>query len=154
MRRSHSESGSAKIRLQLYVQGLKFSFEHVSLPLGPVVVECFHDVCKAVTNSPTLPSEAAPLFGIFDWDKGKALRRSLVESFLYSRWPPGDLALAVGDVRPLRKIFKQLMRKPNGGTYAQAAIADLERREVEKATILAQALRDMLAKPDFYEEWD
>lgn len=154
LRRSRSESHSLRTRLVLCVQALKFSFDNNRLPLGPVVVEAFHDVYAAVTESSTSPLEAAPLFSIFDWDKGKELRRELVDSFLHSQWPPGDLVLAVADVRLLRKIFKRLMKKHDGERYAQAALADLELRTDQNATKLARALRDMLAKPDFYEEWD
>ncbi len=46
------------------------------------------------------------------------------------------------------------MKKHGGERYAQAALADLEMRTDKAASELARALRDMLANPDFYEEWD
>jgi len=152
LRRDRSQSRSHRTGLALRVQALKFSFDNTRLPLGSVVVEVFHDVYAAVTESSTLPPEAAQLFSIFDWDKGEELRRELVDSFLYSQWPPGDLVLAVADVRLLRKIFKRLMNRHDGERYAQAALADLEVRPDPNTAKLTRALNEMLAKPDFYEE--
>ena len=140
--------------LALCVQALKFAFDNSNLPLGAVITEAFHEVYVAVTGSSTFPSEAEPLFGFFDWDKGKELRRNLIDTFLRSEWPPGDLVIAVADVRLLRKIFKRLMRKPNGEQYARTALADLEHRTDQSAVTLARALQDMLDNPDFYEAWD
>jgi hypothetical protein len=38
--------------------------------------------------------------------------------------------------------------------YARAALADLEQRTDQIATSLVQALREMIANQNFYEEWD
>lgn len=154
LRRAHLESRGRGTRLVLCVQALKFSFDNTHLPLGPSVAEAFHAVYAAVTESSAVPPEAAPLFGIFDWDKGKELRRELVDSFLHSQWPRGDLVLAVADVRLLRKVFKRLIKKHDGLRYARAALTDLEQRTDENAAPLTQSLREMLSNPDFYEEWD
>ena len=66
---------------------------------------------------------------------------------------PGDLVLAVADVRLLRKVFKRLVRRHGGMRYARAALTDLEQRTDQIATSLVQALREMIANPNFYEEW-
>lgn len=154
LRRARLESRGPRIRLDLCVQALRFSFDNNSLPLGPLVAEAFHDVYVAVTESSTFPVETAPLFSIFDWEKGKELRRNLVNSFLRSQWPPGDLVLAVAEVRLLRKVFKRLIRKPGGEEYAKAALADLQSRTDQNAAALVRALQEMLANPNFQEEWD
>lgn len=153
LQRSRSESPRIGTRLVLCVQALKFCFENTRLPLGSVVAEVFSDVYAAVTESSMLPPEVAPLFGIFDWDKGKELRRELVDSFLRSTWPPGDLFQAV-DTRLLRKVFKRLTKTHRGERYAHDALSDLEGRRDQSAAALAVQLRDMLATPDFFEEWD
>jgi hypothetical protein len=154
LRRCRSESHRDRTRLVLYVQALKFSFEHSRLPLGAVVAEAFHYVYTRVTESPTVPVEAAPMFSMFDWDKGKELRRELVDCFYHSQWSAGDLVVAANDVRLLRKIFKRLMKKPGGERYAWAAVTDLEGRTDQKAAALSGPLRSLLSHPDFYEEWD
>ena len=121
LRRTGAEPKTA--RLSVCVQALRFAFSNTRLPLGSLVAESYYDVYLAVTESPTLPQVAAPLFGMFDWDKGKKLRRDLVASFLDSDWPPADLLLAVKGPHILRKIFKRLMRKSGGKEYAEAALA-------------------------------
>ena len=151
--RARSQSPYQRTALVLCVQALKFSFNNSRLPLGSLVAEAFYDVYTAV-NTSTFSSVTAPLFGIFDWDKCKELRRELVDRFLQSQWPPGDLALAVTEVRLLRKIFKRIMRENGGKRYIKAMLTDLERRTEQNATTLARALRGMLANPSFYEEWD
>lgn len=153
LRRCASESLGASNRLGLFVQALKFSFDHTSLPLGPVVAQAFPSVYSAITDGQGVPAETDPLFGMFDWDKGKELRRNLVDSFYYSHWRAGDLMMAAGDLSLLRKVFKRLVKKPRGVQYALAAIADLELRADGTAAGLAVELRRMLAQPDFYEEW-
>lgn len=94
------------------------------------------------------------MFGMFDWDKGKELRRDLIDAFVYTNWPPGDLALAAGDLRLFRKIFKRLLRKPRGHQYAVAMYADLSSRTGDESRRFAVELSGMLDDPSFYEEWD
>ena len=152
--RCRSKSGDPRTRIVLCVQALKYSFKHTSLPLGVVVAEAFYDVYTAVTESSVYTAEAGPLFSVFDWDKGKELRRTLVDSFSCSKWRPDDLVLAASNVHLLRKIFKRLTKKPNGDQYAQTALAQLRERTDQKSQDLAQSLRGMLANPGFDEAWD
>ena len=152
--RCRSKCGDSRTRMTLCVQALKYSFEHTSLPLGAVVAEAFYDVYTAITESSVYAADAGPLFDMFTWDRGKELRRTLVDSFFYSKWRPDELVLAASDVHLLRKIFKRLMKKPNGEQYAQTAVAQLRERTDEKSQDLAQSLRDMLANPGFDEAWD
>ena len=152
LRRTGTEPKAA--RLSVCVQALQFSFSHTRFPLGSLVAETYYDVYQAVTESTTLPQVTAPLFGMFDWDKGKELRRDLVNSFFDSDWLPADLVLAVKSPQLLRKIFKRLMRKSGGKEYAEAALAGLEGQKNQNSIMLARALRTLLAEPDFYGDWD
>ena len=154
LRRCRSKTKKPRTRIALCVQALKFSFEHKGLPLGTVAAEVFYDVYAAVTEWSIYAAEAGPLFSLLDWDKGKELRRALVESFVNSKWPADELVLAVRDVDLLRKIFKRLARKRDGIQYAEAALALLEKRTDVKSRELAGSLRDMLANPKFDEAWD
>ena len=142
LRRTRSRAGTA--RISLCAQALEFSFSNPRLPLGAVVSETFFDVYHAVTEFHTVPREAAPLFGIFDWDKGKELRRQLVASFLSSHWQPAHLVLAAKETRLLHKIFKRLIRRRSGETYARAALEGLEERDEANISELVLAWRSML----------
>ena len=141
LRRSRSEAGTPRTRIALCVQALGYSFEHKGLSLGAVAAEAFYDVYAAVTGWSMFAGETGRLFSVFDWDKGKQLRRALVDSFLNSRWPADELVLAAGDVHLLRKVFKRLTRRRNGVQYAREALALLERRRDLKARELAGSLR-------------
>ncbi|MEZ4447894.1 MAG: hypothetical protein R3B09_00355 [Nannocystaceae bacterium] len=154
LRRSRSPSRTTATRLALCGQALKFAFENTGLPLGRVVSESFSDVYVAVTQSLSLPQETAALFGFFDWDKGKELRRELVNAFCRSDWSPGELFLAVSDVHLRQKVFKRLLRKSGGERYARAALDDLEKRAQPEVETIIRHLREMLTYPDFDVEWD
>lgn len=154
LRRSRTEMRSDHGRLALCVQTLKFCFENTRLPISSPVAETFHDVYAAVT-APRFPPEAAGLFSFFDWDKGKELRRALVDAFAYSQiWRPADLFLAASEPELLRKIFKRLRRKSNGNAIAQIALLQLQQDGSARARRLTHTLKAMIADPEFYEEWD
>ena len=154
LRRSRSEYGTPRTRMALCVQALGYSFEHRNLPLGAVAAEAFCDVYAAVTGWSMFAGETGPLFSVFDWDKGKHLRRALVDAFVGSRWPAEELVLAARDVHLLRKIFRRLTRKRNGVKYAREALGRLEMRTDLKARELAGELRNMLSDVEFDEAWD
>lgn len=154
LRRCRVDGCSRRTQLLLSVQSLDFAFRNGRLPLSRLVVESFLPVYVAVTTSSSLPPETATMFGILDWDKGKELRRDLIDAFFYTQWPPGDLALATGDVGLLRKVFKRLLRKSGGQQYARAMYADLSSRMSADIRPFVSALADMLHDPGFYEEWD
>lgn len=153
LRRSRSLAPHRE-HLALCVQALRYAFTNTHYPLGAVVAETFGDIYSAVTTQPYAPPETAALFGIFDWDKGKELRRSLVEAFMNSQWPPGDLALAAREPSLLRKIVKRVLRQRGGQRYAQSMLADLARNSEVEAKNLHQVLQELVRDPDFYEEWD
>jgi hypothetical protein len=118
------------------------------------VVETFGDIYNAVTSSGSIPSETASLFGMFDWDKGKELRKTLIDTFMSSQWPAGDLVLASSERSLFRKMFKRVYRKSSGPRYLQAALEDLQARSSEEAQRMAGVLSTLLKEPDFYEDWD
>lgn len=154
LQRAKLDGCSDRAQLLLSVQSLDFAFRNGRLPVSGLVVESFVPVYAAVTASSSLPPETATLFGMFDWDKGKELRRDLIDAFFYAQWPPGDLALATGDRHLLRKVFKRLLRKPGGHQYARAMYADLSSRVSATVRPFTSALEEMLQNPGFYEEWD
>lgn len=145
------------LRQVLSAKMLRFCLDNVHLPLGVLVAETFPDVyLEAIKDNGRRPSFLASLFVAYDWDKGKDLRISLIDSFLRSHWvwAPGDLAIAASRAGILRKVFKRLLRKPDGENYIRAMRADLaQRKTIDGASVLSDL--DLLIKePDFYEEWD
>jgi hypothetical protein len=154
LKRSRSESGS-EVRQVLSAEMLRFAFDNISLPLSAVVAEAFADVYSlAIVQNSRPPSFLSVLFGSYDWDRGKDLRISLIDSFVRSNWAPGDLAVAANNAGILRKIFKRLRRKYRGDDYVRSMMQDLARRSDSDALQAGENLKKLVAAPDFYEEWD
>jgi hypothetical protein len=150
--RAKAEANSST-HLQLCADALAFGFGHVSLPVGTVVAEAFSTVHAAVSESTTRP-ETEGLFGFFDWDKAKQLRKRLIEAFLASSWRPGDLAVAAGHEALLRKIFKRLRRRRRGDDYIHLMGEDLSSRRDGPSAPAREVLVSLVRDPDFHEPWD
>jgi hypothetical protein len=146
-----------ELRQVLSAKMLRFCLDNVYLPLGLLVAETFPDVySEAIKESGRPMSFFASLFMAYDWDKGKDLRITLIDSFLRSQWvwAPGDLAIAASRAGILRKIFKRLSRKPGGDNYILAMRADLAQRKNTDVISVRNDLDVLIKDPDFYEEWD
>jgi hypothetical protein len=154
LQRSRNECTSLRVLLQLEVQAFKHAIYNSRYPLSEVVVETFQDIYRAVTSSSHVPAETSPLFGMLDWDKGKELRKTLIDTFMGSKWPPGDLALASSEPGLFRKIFKRIYRKSSGPRYLETTLVDLQGRASKEAKQMAVILSSLLRDPDFYEDWD
>jgi hypothetical protein len=143
---------NAEDRLTLSCQSLAFAFRNTSLPLGPIVVETFFEVHETVVTSKQLPREATKLFGFWEWDRAKELRKGLIDAFLSSAWSPSDLALAVSDPALLGRITRRLRRRHGGDAFVESmraeltVLADTDR----KAGLLAAAIDDANTSAD----WD
>lgn len=154
LQRSRSE-GEPEVRQMLSAKLLRLAFDNVNLPVGRIVAEVFADAyAVAVLENNRRPSFWSSLFGTYDWDKGKDLRISLIDAFLRSRWPTGDLAIAANNAGILRKVFKRLHRRSRGDEYIKAMLQDLSRRNDSSALQARNALQPLAVNPDFYEEWD
>jgi hypothetical protein len=141
-------------RLEVAGKFLRLAFDNVKYPLGRLVTAAFADVYSVAVQDSKPPSFLAALFGSYDWDKAKDLRVTLIECFLRSSWQPGDLAIAAHRAGILRKIFKRLHRRPSGDRYLRAMFEDLKARRDHSLDGVRESLGELLARPDFYEEWD
>ena len=146
-----------ELRQVLSAKIVRFCLDNVHLPLGVLVAETFPDVyLEAIKDNARRPSFLASLFVAYDWDKGKDLRISLIDSFLRSHWvwAPGDLAITASRAGILRKVFKRLLRKPDGENYVRAMQGDLAQRKGADVASVRSDLDALMRDPDFYEEWD
>lgn len=154
LQRSRTECPSPSTRLHLSVQALQYALSNPRYPLSEVVAATFLDVYRAVTSPTGSPSGTSSLFGWMSWDKGKELRKSLIDAFMNSQWPPGALALAANDSLLFRKIFKRVMRRSGGDRYLHAMLSDLRDRSSPDSRQIERTLAALLEDPNFYEEWD
>jgi hypothetical protein len=142
-----------RVALRHKVQALEFTFANTKLPLSATVRAAFPAVYKAIVEQSPVASEANCLFS-YEWDKGKALRKNLIDAFCYSDWPAADLALTAKDSFGLRKLFKRVWRRWSGEAYVERMIRDLTLREGPEAAESKNELARCLANPDFFEPWD
>jgi hypothetical protein len=154
VRRARFLVGDPMLEAELCGQAVRFAFDNARLPVSKLVVEGFLPLYRSVTEMKKVPVTAAPMFSMWDWDKGGELRETLVDKFSNSNWPPGDLALAIDDLGLLRKIMKRLSRKHGGNSFARKMYSDLVSRTEGRSQSLASALSDLLKNPGYYEEWD
>jgi len=124
------------------------------LPLAAIVAEVFSDVYAVAVENSRRPSFFILFFNFYDWDKGKELRATLVDSFLRSDWNAGELAIAANNAGILRKIFKRVRRRADGDSYIKSMAEDLARRGDPRIAPVRDNLNALIANPDFYEEWD
>lgn len=147
-------SNFAELHYEFCSRILRFSFENSRHPLGALIPATFPDVYAGVVKYERKPSFFFGFFNSYDWDKGKELRSTLVDTFLGSQWPAVHLAITANRANILKKVFKRIMRQPNGHSYLNAMSTELRySRDGESIDTAAQIAR-MLEKPDFYEEWD
>ena len=147
----HSTPGSSTLRMCADV--VQFGFDHSTDTVGAAVAAAFYPVYRAVCDTNWTPHEVSNLFGWFDWDKAKELRKGLVRSFLCSNWSPGDLALAAcGDEQLLRKLVKRVLR--NDGDYVTSMLNDLVSRSDPGIAQTGDMVRELASNPDFHEPWD
>jgi hypothetical protein len=151
LRRSRSES-DGEVRQWLATTMLRFAFDHVDFPLGSVAAEGFADVYAAAIDESR--SFFSIFLGAYGWDRGKDLRVAVIDAFLGSSWPPGELALAASNAGILRKIFKRLHRKSRGDEYIIAMVDNLASSNDPSVSRLSEELQALVASPNFYEEWD
>ncbi len=107
------------------VHAINSAMTHGHLPLSALLVTSFPRFYKLVLHD----QAAFPLLTLWfpDWDKAKQLRKRLVSTFLDSRWPAGDLALAADGAGILDRVVSRLRRKGHEH-YLMAMISDLRRR--------------------------
>lgn len=83
----------------------------------------------------------------YDIDKRKDARRELIDAFLQSNWPPGDLAIAANNAGVLSKTLARL-RQLRRSDYIQRISTDLAARSNELARTVAALVRDANAGDD------
>ncbi len=154
LQKLHDQSTSS-VYLQACSSALSYSFHNYRFPLSEIVVEAFLPVYKAVLESKELPPETYDLFAYYEWDKGKELRKKLVNTFIRSDWPPGNLTLSAKDKTLFRKIYSRTHRVWRGDDYIKAMLTDLRGRiSDDNAKMMENELNNILNDKHFYESWD
>jgi hypothetical protein len=139
--------------LRLLMESTAFCLHNPRLPVGAVVSFTFPVVYEAVVSN-RAPSITDEMFGYFEWDKAKKLRKDLIAAYVSSCWPPEDLAWIAAKCQILRKVFNRLRRKWNSDEYIQQMVEGLKCGNTTESLALWQDLSTMMNDSDFFEPWD
>jgi hypothetical protein len=146
--------GNFDLRIKLCIQALRYCLANRPFPLGSIVAEVFSEV-HAVTTDKHSTVDTSSLFGFFDhWDKGKQLRRDLIDGFMGSGWSPADLAAAPKDDDLLRKVIKRLLRNYGGDRYLDRMREELSNSESKLHRTAKNQLDRVLTELDYQDDWD
>lgn len=148
------QTSERRIHLKYCIQAIQFSFSHGRLPLSAIVIAGFPSVYAAVTEQWPSSGDVDVLLSFMDWDRAKALRGALVDAFMGSAWPAGDLAIVAAKTFGVRKLFKRVNRKWYGESYIRDMARDLSNRNDREAVEVRRELFEIMANPNFYEQWD
>lgn len=141
-------------RISLCAQALHFALDHSSYPLAPVVAEAFYPVHTTAMED---QENRSPwwFWGFGTWDKAKDLRRSLVDCFLQSHWPPSHFVIAAREPWLLKKLCKRMLRQWKGQEFLETALSELRKQQDSETQALSSALQNLLRFPETLEdEWD
>jgi len=138
--------------LEMCTSALRFCLDHPQDPVGLVVAAAFFPVHAAALHERA--SSSWSLFSFLEWDRGLELRRRLVDAFCQRHWPPEFFVLAACEPWLLRKLCRRMLRQWGGNELLQRAHQALTSDDAVGHVPLIDTLRDVLQRPDFYEDWD
>ncbi len=146
------------IHFQLCSFALDYSFRNCEFPFSKLVVETFWTVYKVILETGKDDLFSNNQFNIlswlnWDWDKALSLRKKIVQSYLSSSWPPGDIAIGIPDNKTLRKIIKRILDKQNGKQYVKEILFDLSKREDSESQNRYKYLSNLLRNNEIHEPW-
>jgi hypothetical protein len=103
---------------------LPFAMSARKTAASPVIVACFPVVLDELRRSNDGFDLMKAIF-LGDWDKCKSARRDLVRAFMYSSWSPVDLATTAFRTGEPERVFKRLLKEPDGARYLNRIEEDL-----------------------------
>lgn len=112
-------------------------------PVSLMVAALFPVIYEELAKADDVPS-LLMFIPFFDWDRCKAARREVVNSFMSSSWRAGDLALTACRCGDLVKILKQVYRCYGGEKYLIQIEDDLDRFDREVQHLVRSVIAEIL----------
>ena len=98
-------------------------FRSRNRPVSQLVAIAFPPVHREFAKSDDMP-DLFKLISFFDRDRCKAARHELVDAFMSSSWPAGDLALTACRSNEIDKIIRRVAKQSGGTAYLGRVSAD------------------------------
>ncbi|WP_027229707.1 hypothetical protein [Phyllobacterium sp. UNC302MFCol5.2] len=93
-------------------------------PVSMMIVAAFPPVHRELAKGDDLP-EFYKFIPFFDWDRCKAARHELVDAFMSSSWPPGNLALTACRTNEVVRIMRRVAKQHGGRAYIERIASDV-----------------------------
>lgn len=93
-------------------------------PVSLLIAATFPSIYRELGKADDVP-EFFKFIPFLDWDKCKAARHELVSAFMWSSWPPRDLALTACRTNEVAKIMRRVAKEHNGEAYVERIASDI-----------------------------
>lgn len=123
------------------------------LPISPMISALFPIAYQELAKSHDVPDSLNFLFSFFDWDRCKAARKELVNTFMSSSWRAGDLALTACRCNDVTKILKQVAKSYGGEEYLARIENDLGRLDDGSRNLIKRSITEILAGKSSKASW-
>lgn len=121
-------------------------------PVSLIIGALFPIVYKDLSESYDVPSKLT-FFSFFDWDRCKTVRRELVDAFMTSSWPAGDLAMIACRSGDLAKILKRVAKSYGGERYLIKIENDLGRLGEDERSEVNQLIAEIRSDSSSKFDW-
>jgi hypothetical protein len=92
-------------------------------PVSPMIVAAFPPIHRELAEADDIP-DLFKFIPFLDWDRCKAARHELVDAFMSSTWPPGDLALTACRANEIDRILRRTAKQRGGAEYIARIAAE------------------------------
>lgn len=96
-----------------------------SCPVSPMIVATFPPIHRELAKARDVP-DLFKFIPFVDWDRCKAARHELVDAFMSSSWPPGDLALTACRTNEVVRIMRRVLKQHGGEAYIRRVALDVD----------------------------
>jgi hypothetical protein len=111
-------------------------------PVSLLIAALFPVIYRELSKEDDVP-ELLKFFPFFDWDRCKAVRRELVDAFISSSWPPGNLALTAYRCGDVSRILKRVVTSYDGVKYLSRLEKDLDRLGNEAQRVVRRNIAEI-----------
>lgn len=112
-------------------------------PVSLMIAALLPMIYRELSKDDDVP-ELLKFVPFFDWDRCKAVRHELVDAFISSSWPPGDLALTAYRCGDVSRILKRVVKSYDGAKYLSRLEKDLSRMGDEGQRVVRRNIAEIM----------
>jgi hypothetical protein len=140
-------------RMLAIADTLKYAFGFQSGPAELLIPATFSTVYDALLSNQYV-MQIENFFSFYSWDRAKTLRFQLVDTYMRSDWPAGDLLIIANQNGIGRKVLARVQNRWRGAKYILSIEADLAERRPSGFIEALADLTEFRLQPFSDEEWE